>query len=418
MAGMLQEREMEAAVVVVGGGPAGLAAATEVARRGMGEVVLLERDTAVGGIPRHCGHSPFGMREFHRILTGTAYAARLEAEALAAGVRILVRHSVLSCSDGLVTAATPDGLRTFRAQRIVLATGARETSRAGRLVSGDRPIGVINTGALQNYVHQQHLAPFRRPVIVGTELVSMSAILTCRTGGIRPVAIIEEGARPTVRFPFHLLPHLAGIPVLYGTRIVDINGRPRVEAVIVETGAARQEIACDGIIFTGRFTPESSLARLSGITIDAGSGGPSVDVYGRTSDPHVFAVGNLLRPIETAGWCWAEAKNIAAGVVADLKGELPSAEGRLSVETGPGIKLAVPQMLDHAGVPRPLSSLQLRLSAPAKGRLTVSDGTRDLWSRSIDSRPERRILIPLGDLAIGSSVNQLTISVTDQESRA
>src|SRR6185369_3322131 len=121
----------------------------------------------------------FGMREFGRVLLGPAYARRLVAAAEAAGVEIRLAASVVGIEPGRRLAlATDDGTTTITAQKILLATGARETPRSARLVGGDRPVGVITTGTLQQVVHREGLKPFERPVIVGTELVSLSAIIT------------------------------------------------------------------------------------------------------------------------------------------------------------------------------------------------------------------------------------------------
>lgn len=113
----------------------------------------------------------------------------------------------------------------MEARRVILATGARESPRSSRLLSGERPIGIVNTGALQSYIYLKHLLPFRRPVIVGTELVGLSALWTCVSHGIRPVAVMEEGRRPTARWPLGLFPRLLGVPIHYGARIVAIGGR-------------------------------------------------------------------------------------------------------------------------------------------------------------------------------------------------
>lgn len=310
----------EAGVIVVGGGPAGLSAATELRRLGVGRVVLLEREGFAGGIPRHCAHSPFGMREFGRVLSGTAYTARLVERAAKSGVDIRLRHSVTALDGTAVQAATPDGPQTIGAQSILVATGIRETSRAGRLVTGTRPLGILTTGALQDYVHLRHLAPFRRPLIVGSELVTMSAILTCRSAGIRPVALVEDEPGPRVGYPTALFPHLMGIPVHYRTSIDDILGTRRVEAVRLRHAAGNtRTIECDGVLFTGRFTPESSLARLSGAAIDKVTGGPTVSNDGRTSLPGVYAAGNVLRAVHTAGQCWSEGRAAARAIARSLE---------------------------------------------------------------------------------------------------
>ena len=167
-------------VAVVGGGPAGLAIATALRRLGAGRVSVLERESVAGGIPRHCGHPPFGMREFGRILTGPRYADRLVKRALAKGVSVCTNTTVTSISSGpVLVVSTPDGVEEMRPRRVILATGVRETPRAARLTSGTRPLGVVTTGALQSSVYLGNGAPCTRPVIVGSELVSYSALLTC-----------------------------------------------------------------------------------------------------------------------------------------------------------------------------------------------------------------------------------------------
>ena len=199
----------------------------------------------------------------------------------------------------------------------------RESSRHARLISGDRPLGVVTTGTLQAMVHLHHLAPFSRPVVVGTELVSLSALLTCRKAHIRPVAMIESAPRPTARMPLLLYPRLLGIPVHYATDLVEIRGRSRVESVAVMSSAGRATIACDGVLLTGSFVPEAALVRGSHLQLDPGSGGPTVDQFGRCSDPAWYAAGNLLRPVETAGWSFAEGQRIGSAVADDLAGLLP-----------------------------------------------------------------------------------------------
>ena len=167
-------------VAIVGGGPAGLSAAVELKRQGVARVVVLERFGRAGGIPRHCGHPPFGMREFRRVLSGPAYARRLVATAEEAGVEIRTDHTVTAVRPGgVLELATTQGAMTLTARRVLIATGNRERTRAQRLAPGLRPVGVMNTAALQSFVYEEGRKPFLRPVIVGSEMVALSALLTC-----------------------------------------------------------------------------------------------------------------------------------------------------------------------------------------------------------------------------------------------
>ncbi|MDX5349215.1 MAG: FAD-dependent oxidoreductase, partial [Paracoccaceae bacterium] len=218
----------EPEIIVVGAGPAGLSAAAALARAGR-RVTVLEREAEAGGIPRHCGHSPYGLREFRRLMSGPAYAARLRDTALAAGATIRTGTTVTALLPGGRVEVTDEaGPATLSAKAVLLAMGVRETSRAARLIGGEKPGGVINTAALQGLVYLNRQRPFRRPVILGTELVSFSALLTCRHAGIRPVAMVEPGSRITAWGASRWLPRVLGVPLRLQTEIARIRGRTRV----------------------------------------------------------------------------------------------------------------------------------------------------------------------------------------------
>lgn len=380
-----------AEVLIIGAGPAGLSAATALAREGV-KVLVLDREPQAGGIPRHCNHPPYGLREFRRLMRGPAYARRLVAEALAAGAEIRTRTTVTALHPGgRIEVTSPDGPGSLSAPVVLLATGVRETSRAARLIGGEKPAGILNTGALQGIVHLNGQRPFRRPVILGTELVAFSALLTCRHAGITPVAMLEPGPRITAREPASWLPRALGVPLRLNTTVSQILGRSSVERILIDTPTGPDEIETDGLIVTGGFRPDAPLIRASHLELDAASGGPVIDPWGRLSDPAYFAAGNLLRGVETAGWCWAEGRRIAASIHAALKGQLPPPGGARLRIASDAVKLALPQVI----APGAAGRLQLRLNRPAKGRLRLVQDGVTLAERRIDSRPERRITLPL-----------------------
>lgn len=392
---------MSADVILVGGGPAGLSAALELKARGIARVMILEREPALGGATRHCLHSPFGMREFGRVYFGPAYAQRLQRQAQDAGVDIRTGHSVVELGqDGALLVTSARGVETLKARRIVLATGAREKPRSARLLPGDRPVGVVTTGTLQSYVAFHGIMPFRRPLIVGSELVSFSALLTCLTHRARPVAMIEPEPHPLARSPFQWFPRLAEVPFHCGAVLTDIRGRGRVEEADIRLAAGRiLTVQCDGILLTGRFTPEAALLNASPVDVAAGSAGPLIDQDGRMANPIFFAGGNVLRAVETGGWAFREGRRVGAAVADDLAREPCGAPG-VPVTFADPLKLAVPAMLRPGGLDRPaFRDFQLRFTRRIQGRLSLHlDGT-DVWSKTGRWRPERRVLVPIPDAA-------------------
>lgn len=400
-------------VIVIGGGPAGVASAVRLRRAGVQRVVLLDREPTLGGATRHCSHSPFGMVEFGRLYFGAAYGRRLEREAISSGVDIRTGYSVIDLGeDGLVTATSHRDVEKLAARRVIVSTGGRETPRSARLLPGDRPIGIVTTGTLQSYVAFHHLMPFRRPLVVGSELVSLSAILTCLAHGARPVAVVEPGPHALVRAPLALFPALVGIPLLRNAEILDIRGRARVESVTIRIGDKVETYSCDGVLLTGQFTPEASLFANSEMGVSLGSAGPAIDQDGRCLNPLYFAGGNVLRAVETGGWSFREGWAVGAAVARDLSG--PSAIAPIvPVAFADPIKLVVPNMLRRtAGDGAAFGRFQLRFRRRAKGVLSLCLDGREVWSRKGRWLPERRILVPIPSAA--SHAGQVKIEFNEE----
>ncbi len=392
--------EDTADVIVVGGGPAGVAAAIELRRYGVKRVMLIEREARLGGATRYCGHSPFGMREFGRVYSGPAYARRLEEEAERHGVMVRRGHSVVSLHDEACLTVAHDGkVSQLEAKRIIVATGARESSRAARLLPGDRPVGILSTGALQAYVVLHGWMPFRHPVVLGSELVTFSAVLTCLRHKARPMAVVEALPYALARAPVSWFPYLAGVPFFRGAEVLDIQGGARVEGVRISYGGETRDIACDGVLMTGRFVPEASLFQSSGMGLAGGAQAPAIDQDGRCENPHYFACGNVLRAVETGGWAFREGRSIGASVARDLVrpramrwDDVP----RVAVTFAQPIKLVVPGYVRiDDETPGALREFQLRFTARVRGELSLElDGAR-VWGRRGEFVPERRVLVPM-----------------------
>ncbi|WP_433043185.1 NAD(P)/FAD-dependent oxidoreductase [Dactylosporangium sp. CS-033363] len=337
-------------VAIVGGGPAGLSAAAALAGRVDGPVLVLERESALGGIPRHSDHLGYGIRDLRTVLSGPSYADRLIRRAAAAGAVLETEAMVtgwagertLSGSAGAhkLEVTSPRGRRTVTAAAVILATGARERPRPARLIPGDRPAGVYTTGQLQQLVHLHRAPVGRRAVVVGAELVSWSAVLTLRAAGCRTVLLTTELARPEFRLPVR--------PVRTRTRLAAIHGHGRVSTVELEdlrTGRLSQ-VDCDTVVLTGDWIPDHELARAAGLTLDPATLGPVVDAGLRTSRAGVFAAGNLLHPVDTADAAALDGRHVAAAVLA---GSAAASGVALAVEEP--LLWVAPQLIAPGGPP-------------------------------------------------------------------
>ena len=303
----------EAAVVIVGAGPAGLSAAIALRQRGAGRVIVYERELQPGGVPRHTDHLGYGLRDLHRVMTGPKYAARLVRAAERAGVEIELSRAVHSFADRVVTTNGAGGPTSVAAGAVMLATGVRERPRAARLVPGDRPAGVFTTGAMQQFtaIHRQRVGT--RAVIVGAEHVSFSAVLTLTHAGCAVAAMVTPLPHHQTYEPLRIVTaRRHRVPIYAGVEVAEIVGRGRVEAVVLSDG---KRIECDTVVFTGDWIPDHELARSAGMPMLATAKSPIVDSGWHTERPGVFAIGNLTHPAETADVCALDGRAAAAHVM-------------------------------------------------------------------------------------------------------
>jgi len=211
--------------------------------------------------------------------------------------------------------------------------------------------------------------------------------------------MLETGARITARRPGEWIARLLlGVPVLTETNLVAIHGGANVEGLEIERAGQRKIIACDGVVFTGQFRPETAVLATSHLKSDPGTGGPAIDQYWRASDPSYFVAGNLLRPVETAGVAWAEGRAAADSIAASLAGALPPSSRSISVSAEAPLKYIYPQRLAlPLGEVSPLM-FKARASRRLRGRIRLLADDRELWSRAMTVLPERRLSLPVDRL--------------------
>ena len=385
---MLPER---ADVLIVGAGPTGLAAAIELKRLGARGVVVADREPEAGGIPRLCHHTGFGLQDLRRVLSGPAYAQHYGRLAREAGVAVQTAVTITGWRGAnRVSFTSPQGLGETDARAILLATGCRERPRSARLIPGSRPAGVFTTGSLQRFVYEHRLPVGRRAVIVGAELVSLSALMTLRHAGVAVAGMVTELPEHQIYFPYLPLKWLLAdwlmrTPILPRARVTQILGRGRVEGVeITSPGARRVEtVACDTVVFTGDWIPEHEVSRTGSLTMDSGTRGPSVDAAFHTSRRGVFAAGNLLRGAEAADWSALEGRR-AAYYIHQFLSTGQWAERSLPIHVEPPLEWICPNTLSPAtGSPPGGFRFRAReFRRPA--RVQVRQGARALHTQSLN----------------------------------
>jgi glycerol-3-phosphate dehydrogenase len=292
--------------VVLGGGAAGMAAASELSRRGFKPLVI-DRERSLGGILRQCVHNGFGIHEFGEELTGPEYAERYVDEVRSAGINVLTGTAVLGIKNGgsgmeVRTLSPTSGLANIRARTIVLAMGSRERNRGSIQIPGTRPAGVMTAGAAQRMINVDGFVPGHRAVVIGSGDIGLIMARRLKLIGAEVEGVVEIKPVPSGinRNIVQCLDDF-GIPLYLGHVVTRIYGDRRVSGVDIaplEGGVARVDrafhVECDTVLLSVGLIPENELSRGLGVRLHGQTGGPAVDSRLMTSVPGVFAAGNVL----------------------------------------------------------------------------------------------------------------------------
>jgi thioredoxin reductase len=300
-------------VLIIGAGPAGLSAAIELKKSGVDNVRVVEREKYAGGIPRHSHHPGYGMRDLKRFLSGPKYAKYYLDKAKQLGVEISTTTTATDWVDkNTIKLTSPNGLEQVSANAIVLATGARERGRSARTVAGKRSAGIYTTGSLQQATYLEDLYIGKRALIVGTEHVSFSAVITLKHAGVKTVAMIDESKKHQTVFGIPtILKLIYRFKLHTATKLLEIQGDKRVTGALLEKNGKRWVVDVDTIIFTGDWIPDHELARKADIAIDSRYKSPVVGKDHKVANTNIYSIGNLILPIKAADQCALEARKIA-----------------------------------------------------------------------------------------------------------
>ncbi len=375
-------------LVVVGGGPAGMAAAVAAYEKGIKSILIIERDDALGGILRQCIHNGFGLHRFGEELTGPEYAYRYEKTVAEYAIPYMTGAMVIDItSDKLVTVMSSEhGIFTISAKAVILAMGCRERPKGALNISGSRPAGIYTAGTAQKFVNMKGLMPGREVVILGSGDIGLIMARRMTLEGAHVNAVCE------------LMPYSGGlarnieqclndfdIPLLLSHTVVDIHGRDRLTAVtIAEVDGSRRPISgtertipCDTLLLSCGLIPENELTKASGIQLDTVTGGAVVDGNRECEIEGIFACGNVLHVHDLVDYVSEESVIAGEAAARYIKGER-NHTADISIKADGRIRYTVPQKITNTEK----TKIYFRVSNVFKNvKLVVKDGDRVLLER-------------------------------------
>ena len=357
---------MKRDIVIIGGGPAGLAAAEAAVQAGARDVLILERDTRLGGILNQCIHNGFGLHTFKEELTGPEYAARFEARVRALQIEYKLGTMVLSISpEKTVTAVSrEEGLVTIEAKAVILAMGCRERARGALNIPGFRPAGIFSAGTAQRLVNMEGYMPGREVVILGSGDIGliMARRMTLEGAKVRVVAELQPYSGGLKRNIVQCLDDY-GIPLKLSHTVTEIHGKERVTGVTISAvdenlkpiPGTEEFYSCDTLLLSVGLIPENELSTGAGVALSRVTNGPVVNESLETNVPGIFACGNVLHVHDLVDYVSEEAAAAGRAAAVYLQQGEQREDKAIHINASGGVRYTVPSVIRPAHMPETLT---------------------------------------------------------------
>ncbi len=414
-------------IVVIGGGPAGMAAALEARKAGVTKILICERGSKLGGILEQCIHNGFGLQYFKEELTGPEYAARFSDQVEASDIDVKVNTMVLDIEEDkrVIAVNGIDGLFEVETKAVILAMGCRERTRESITIPGDRPSGIMSAGTAQRYVNINGYLPGKEIVILGSGDIGliMARRMTFEGANVKGVLELMPYSTGLVRNKVQCLDDF-DIPLYLSHTVTKIHGKERLTGVSIAKVDENKNpipetevfVPCDTLLLSVGLVPENELSKKVGIELDPVTKGAITDEKRRTNIDWIFACGNVLHVHDLVDNVTEESEMAGRAAAQYIFGQYKERAVPIKVMPGNNIGYIVPQHIDFCNKEEKIIKLYMRVKNPKENvKMVIRDGAGEVIAQYKKDivEPGSMVTLALPTMKLADDMKEISVSVEE-----